>query len=95
MRNKRERPAVRKIGVYELELAHKRQLLEDASVVIGCDVMSRREFVVFGRNELRQVAKGRPHGDVLFVELDQETDELEFLCAVCEMLKGRHEYLPS
>jgi hypothetical protein len=95
MHNKRERSGVRRIGVYELELAHKGQLLEDASVVIGCDVMSRREFVVFGRNELRRAAKGRPHGDVLFVELDQETDELEYLCAACEVLKGRHEYQPG
>lgn len=81
------------ISVYELEVEQGRRLLKAANVVIGRDVMSLREFLVFGRQAVRRVAQGNQPGAVLVVELDQETDELEYLCAACQVLKGQHEYL--
>jgi hypothetical protein len=83
------------IGVYEIETHEGRQQLEAADVVIGRDVMSRREFVVFGRDALRRAATGEQQAHGLVVLLDQDTDELEYLCAACQTLKGRNEYRPS
>jgi hypothetical protein len=83
------------IGVYELETKEGRRLIEGADVIIGRDVMSQREFVVFGRNALRRTATGQQEAHGLVVLLDQDTDELEYLCAACQTLKGRHEYRPS
>ena len=70
--------------------------LLNADIIIGRDVMSGGEFVVYGRTLLRQKAAGDTSDDydILFIEIDQgkETDELEKLCAMVEVVKGRHEY---
>jgi hypothetical protein len=83
------------IGVYEIETQEGRRLIGAADVIIGRDVMSQREFVVFGRKALRRAAKGQQKAYGLVVLLDQDTEELEYLCAACQVLKGTHEYRPS
>jgi len=71
-----------------------RRDLKDAEVIIGVDVMSQRPFLVYGRDTVERVAAGGRAKKVraLAVELDQETEELERLCALVQVLKGRHDY---
>jgi hypothetical protein len=71
-----------------------REWLTEAEVIIGIDVMSRHRFLVYGRDALEEVVRsGEPREmDVFAVELDRETDELERLCALAEVVKGRCDY---
>jgi hypothetical protein len=71
--------------------------LRGALAIIGVDVMSGHRFVVFGRKILRRIARtGRPaRVPVLWIGLDQDTDELEKLLALVTVVKGRHDYLPG
>ncbi len=55
---------------------------------------SQREFLVYGRAALEQIVISG-QGErlrVARVELDKETNELEFLLAVIQTLRGRHDY---
>jgi hypothetical protein len=62
------------------------EFIETADVILGVDVESGHEFVVYGSG-------GDPDGRrVVRVELDQDTDELERLCALVEVRRGRHDY---
>lgn len=68
--------------------------LTAAKVVIGVDVMSGHEFILFGREELKRFA-GSEDGEslpALYIGLDQDTDELEKACAMMLAVKGRCDY---
>jgi len=71
-----------------------RPALMRADVIIGVDVMSEREFLVYGRQVLRAVRRARKPREliVMRIAIDQETDELEMLTAMVELLRGRHDY---
>src|SRR5262249_38520381 len=71
-----------------------RPALAAVEVILGVDVMTGREFLVYGRDALERVVRsGRPMPmRVLKVGLDQETDELERLIALVLITKGRHDY---
>jgi hypothetical protein len=61
------------------------------------DVMSQRQCVIFGRDEIRRIAEV-PCGSAvavrtLYVGLDQDTDELATLCGVVVSFKGHHAYV--
>lgn len=71
-----------------------RESLATADVILGVDVMTEREFLVYGRDALEDVTEGgepRPMV-VLRVGLDQETDELEKLIALVQTTRGRNDY---
>jgi hypothetical protein len=71
--------------------------LLDADVILGVDVVSQRQFLVFGRKAMRRVLLGGagPGAKVLRVALRQDTEELaKFLALVVEN-KGLHEYQPE
>jgi hypothetical protein len=74
--------------------ADPRPLLNAADVVFGVDRMSGRQFLVYGADALRDVIQTgkarRLH--VMRIELDQETDDLERLLALMEVVNGRHDY---
>ena len=69
---------------------HPREMLRQADVILGVDVMTRREFLLYGRETLEEIAEtGQPETiGIVRVELDQETGELEKLTALVEELKG-------
>lgn len=71
-----------------------RELIEEAQLILGVDVMSRHEFVVFGRALLQRVAdeNATEEFSLVRIEIDQETEELELLTALVEVVKGFHEY---
>jgi hypothetical protein len=71
--------------------------LNAAQVIFGIDVMTRNEFLVYGRKALEKIqrtGKSKPLA-VLYIEVDQEGDELEKLCAMVEVVKGRCDYRAS
>ena len=74
-----------------------RPVVYSADLIFGVDVMSRKQFLVYGQPTLRRIIKtGKSeHCRVLRIELDRETDELERLCAVVQAVKGRHDYQDS
>jgi hypothetical protein len=71
-----------------------RRALAHAQVIFGVDVMSQREFLVYGRKVLEQIVKsGKAQTlSVIYVALDQETDELEKLLALVNVVKGHDDY---
>lgn len=76
-----------------------RQTLDEAEVILARDVMSGDEFILFGRDVIRQIASGdRPEGaPTLMVELDRGpgSDDLERILGLIESFKGRHDYRGS
>ena len=73
------------------------QGLAEADVIFGVDVMSGNAFPVYGRDILEEiVATGEARGcRILKIGIDQETDELEKLCALVQAYRGKHEYQDS
>jgi hypothetical protein len=67
-----------------------RPFLAAAEIIFSVDVMSQKKTVVYGREALALIGEG-PSPRVLCVELDEDTDELERLCALVQVTKGRHE----
>lgn len=74
--------------------ADPRPLLNEADIVFGVDRMSGREFLVYGADALRHVIDTGKSMSLylLFIELDHETDDLERLLALMEVVKGKHDY---
>jgi hypothetical protein len=71
--------------------------IQEADVIFGVDVMSEREFLLYGRAALEQVAasgEAKPIR-VFRVSLDQETDDLEKLIALVQALRGSSDYKPD
>ena len=73
------------------------QILADADIIFGQDVMDQHYFLVYGRQLLKRIHKSRkPEAlRVLVIEIDQETDELELLIVLMEKTKGRCDYQSS
>jgi hypothetical protein len=63
-------------------------------VIIGVDVMSGHEFLVYGRKTVERISRmdSEEEFSVLYIGLDQETEELERLVALVEVVKGSHDY---
>ena len=74
-----------------------RRCLRDAEIVFGVDWMTEHEFIVYGRESLKEIARaGEPKAlAVLRIGLDQETDELEKLIALIRAVKGKDDYQPG
>jgi hypothetical protein len=71
--------------------------LREADAILGVDVVSRKQFIIFGRKALRRlVGGGAVRGArVLRVALRQDTEELGKLLALVAVYKGRHDYEPE
>jgi len=69
-------------------------LMSEADVIFGVDVMTCNRFLVYGRDALKRIARIGLSEDlaVVVIELDQESEELEKLIALVEVLKGKHDY---
>jgi hypothetical protein len=67
-----------------------RERLREADIVFAADVMSQQKRLMYGRPLLRQIAGEIESYDaaVVYVELDHDTEELEFLAAALSVLKG-------
>jgi len=73
-----------------------RQVLNTAKVILGRDVMTGREFILFGRETVERVASGQePEGaELLVVSLDDDerSNDLQRILALVEAIKGHHDY---
>jgi hypothetical protein len=71
-----------------------RPALAAVEVILGVDVMTGREFLVYGRDALERIVRSRRPTPMrmLKVELDQETNELERLLALVRLTKGHDDY---
>ena len=71
-----------------------RPMLHRAEVIFGVDVMTGHQFLVFGKAALQKiVASGTAENlQTVYIGLDQETDELEKLCALVQTIKGYYDY---
>ena len=63
-------------------------------LIIARDVMTQREFLVYGRDALEAIVDTCNAADLsrVIVEIDQETDDLERLTARVEVLRGQHDF---
>jgi hypothetical protein len=71
-----------------------RGALHAAELIIGMDVMSGHQFLLYGREALERIAStGEAEGlRTLLIALDQPTDELERAIALMQTVKGRCDY---
>jgi hypothetical protein len=73
---------------------HPDDLINAADVIIGVSRADGHEFLMYGKDALERAARtGQEEpGNVLRVEMDQETDDLERLVVLIEILKGHCDY---
>lgn len=75
-----------------------RGALEAAQVILGHDVMTGHEFILFGRQTVERIARGiEPEGAVtLRVALDHDpaSGDIARITALVAAIKGRHDYQP-
>lgn len=73
---------------------HPSEIINEADLIFGVDVMTRNQFLLYGRNLLQQIVESEISEPchVIAIELDQETDELEKIIALVEVIKGSCDY---
>jgi len=71
-----------------------RRLLATADIIFGIDVLTGKQFVVFGRASLEELLRtGQSHIlGVVNVGLRQELRGLEKLASLVQDIKGHHDY---
>jgi hypothetical protein len=71
-----------------------RSALRAAEVIIGVDVVSGREFLVYGRSALEETTRKGADDElrIVKVELEQRSAELQLLLILVEAFKGHHDY---
>jgi len=75
-----------------------RRILDEAQVVMGRDVMTGNECILYGREIVKSIARGDdpPGGDFalcIALDLDEASDDLERICTLLVQVKGGHEYI--
>jgi hypothetical protein len=83
--------------VYEPRSPDVVKRLKEAEVILGRDVNTRNTFILFGRDTLEEIVRSDEPREVAMmrIELDQDTVELETICALMEVIKGRCDYQPG
>jgi hypothetical protein len=74
-----------------------RKTLKAADVILGRDVMTGHEFILYGRDAVERIAASADDSEdagVIVISLDQESDDLNRIIALVELIKGRHDYRP-
>jgi hypothetical protein len=77
---------------------HPRELIEDAKIIFGINVMDQGAALIYGRELVDQCLAGELDAEdvhrTLFIALDfdENCDELERLLALVDVLKGSHCY---
>jgi hypothetical protein len=74
-----------------------RRLLAVADLIFGVDVMSGKQFILFGRLSLENLVRTGQSNTlgVVNVGLDQQTMEIEKLATLVQDIKGHHDYCGS
>jgi hypothetical protein len=71
-----------------LKVPQWRMAFETADVILGIDVTTGHEILVFGRDALPRNGAIQ----ILRVSIDCGSDELELLTAACEIYRGHHDF---
>lgn len=69
--------------------------LRHADIILVQDTMRKEPTVIYGRQRLQSIIANGGEGEavrVLCVEIDMDTTELESLCAMVEVIRGRCDY---
>jgi hypothetical protein len=71
-----------------------RGLVLEADVIVGVDVVTGQEYVVYGKAALKRIADTGQAEDlgILRVGIDASADELDRLCGLVMFLRGRFDY---
>ena len=71
--------------------------LREADAILGVDLVSREQFIIFGRKALRRLVRGGAGrgARVLRIALRLDSEELPHLLALVMVYKGRHDYEPE
>jgi hypothetical protein len=71
-----------------------RDLIVQADLVIGVDIMTGQEYVVYGKATLKRISESGQAEDVriLRIALDAQTEDLDKLCGLVMLLRGRFDY---
>jgi hypothetical protein len=79
-------------GLEYVKLPQWRAAFETADVILGVDVLTHREILVFGRDALFAITGITDRPRVLRISIDSDSDELELLVAACEAFRGHQDY---
>ena len=81
-------------GLEYLKVPQWRTAFETADVIVGVDVATGQEILVFGRGArlMSQTMAATDQLRVLRVTIDCASEELELLTTACEIYRGRHDY---
>ena len=65
-----------------------------ADVILGIDVITRNEFLMYGQEFLEKAAKRKRStlAKVMRVTMRQDTDDLEKMLVLIKVVRGRHDY---
>ena len=71
--------------------------LQDVELIVGKDTTTKQVFTIYGQKRLDQIMAdpNAPSVDVLAIELEEQSDELERILALVQMSKGRYDYVPK
>jgi hypothetical protein len=73
------------------------EVLEDLNkveIILGRDTATQEVFVIFGRKRLVQIARDHdiPSIDVLMIDLDRHSDQLNQVLALVQLAKNDCDY---
>lgn len=71
------------------------EILEDVEIIFGRDTATQSVFLIYGRERLNRVIGDydSPPVDVLMVELDRQSDELNQVLALVQIAKHQCDYV--
>ena len=70
-----------------------RELVKSADILYAVDVNTQQKKMIYGRKLLEKISSSgeSQEAGILEIEIDQETDEYEKLCALVEVVKGSYD----
>jgi hypothetical protein len=76
-----------------------REFMQGASVIAGIDRKTGAKAVFYGREKLLELSKKEDHstleGRMIIFSYDNASEELEYLAATVEVIKGYCSYQPG
>jgi hypothetical protein len=76
-------------------IAKMQKAIETATIVFGYDIFTKSRCVLYGREILNDIAKGRDSEwdaqQIVALSYDSRTAELEFLEMMVQRIKGEHD----
>lgn len=73
------------------------ELLAEVEVIFGRDIRTQEVFLVYGRQRLQDLARedGGSELDVLIIDLDRKSNDLNHLLALVQLAKRGYDYVEA